>query len=56
MRTEIKAYDKRGKVAYHSVEPREMTDAEIEAELDAWFVDRNTHRIEITKSYYVQES
>jgi hypothetical protein len=47
--TEIKAYDKRGKVAFHSVEPREMTDAEIEAELDAWAVDRNTHRIEINR-------
>lgn len=53
MRTEIKAYDQRGKVVYHSVEPREMTDAEIQADLDAWAVDRNTHRIEITKSYYV---
>lgn len=53
MHTEIKAYNQRGKVAFHSAEPREMTDAEIEAELDAWAVDRNTHRIEITKSYYV---
>jgi hypothetical protein len=49
MSTEIKAYDRRGKVAFHSVEPREMTDAEIEAELDAWAVDRSTHRIEINR-------
>jgi hypothetical protein len=47
--TEIKAYDKRGKVAFHSVVPHEMTDAEIKAELDAWAVDRNTHRIEINR-------
>lgn len=37
--TEITAYDKYDRVAYHSVTPRTLTDEEIAEELNAWCVD-----------------
>jgi hypothetical protein len=45
--TEIVAFDARGKIVFRSVEPRLMTQAEIDKELKAWRVSA-TDRVMVT--------
>lgn len=38
--TTINVFDMNGKIVYHSVEPRLMTEAQVRADLDAWGVKK----------------
>ena len=38
--TTINVFDMNGKIVYHSVEPRLMTEAQIRQDLDAWGVNK----------------
>lgn len=47
--TEITALDSRGNVAYHSVVYGHLTEVEIEADLKAWAVNKETHTINVER-------
>lgn len=38
--TTINVFDMNGKIVYHSVEPRLMTEAQVRQDLDAWGVKK----------------
>lgn len=48
MKTEIIAKDRRGKVVFHSVEPRRMTFAQIRKECAAWCVDNEDITVKLS--------
>lgn len=45
--TEIVAFDRKGKIVFRSVEPRLMTQAEVDKELKAWRVS-TSYRVMVT--------
>lgn len=46
-KTIITAYDRNEKIVFRSVEPRLMTDRQVEAELKRWQVDATKNRVTI---------
>lgn len=45
--TEINVFDAKGKIVFRSVEPRLMTEEQVQKELDKWCVDTSIHHIQI---------
>jgi hypothetical protein len=45
--TEINVFDSNGKIVFRSVEPRKLTAAQVEAELEKWQVDTEHHIVQI---------
>jgi hypothetical protein len=45
--TEITAYDSKGNFAYHTINDGQLTEEEINQDLAAWCVSRETHKIDI---------
>lgn len=48
--TTIEAYDSRGKRVYHYSTPRNLTEEEINQDLQDWAVNPETHDILVTHS------
>jgi hypothetical protein len=46
--TEINVFDRNGKIVFRSVEPRLMTEEQVEAELEKWQVDTTDRKVMIT--------
>lgn len=45
--TEINVFDSNGKIVFRSVEPRLMTEEQVNKELDKWCVNASKHRVQI---------
>lgn len=45
--TEINVFDRNGKMVFRSVEPRLMTEEQVNKELDKWCVNTSKHRVQI---------
>lgn len=45
--TEINVFDCNGKIVFRSVEPRLMTEVQVNKELDKWCVNASKHRVQI---------
>ena len=45
--TEIVVFDRNGKIVFRSVEPRLMTNSQVERELKNWCVNKDTHKVQI---------
>lgn len=45
--TTINVFDKNGKIVYHSVEPRLMTEAQVKRDLVNWGVDINNRHVQV---------
>lgn len=45
--TEINVFDANGKIVFRSVEPRLMTEAQVQKELKAWSVNTENRRVVI---------
>lgn len=45
--TEINVFDAKGKIVFRSVEPRLMTEEQVQKELKAWCVNTSIHHVQI---------
>ncbi len=49
--TEINVFDAKGKIVFRSVEPRLMTEEQVQKELKAWCVNTTNKRVMITYNH-----